>query len=60
MAATQKITSPAPKYGPTAEYGECEFAACTSDARATCATCDGQFCFGHAKHEAHTGDATTA
>jgi hypothetical protein len=57
MAATQKITSPAPKYGPTAEYGDCEVKPCTSGARATCETCGGQYCFGHAKHDDHSSEA---
>jgi hypothetical protein len=49
------ITNPAPKYGPTSVYGECEVDDCESGARVTCEKCDGHFCLGHAAHERHAG-----
>ncbi len=48
-----KWTDPAPKYGPTADYGDCEAAVCDSGARTTCSACDGHYCLGHAAHGAH-------
>jgi hypothetical protein len=52
MAKTP-VTTPALKYGPTAEYGGCESPGCKSAARTTCATCEDHFCLGHADHTAH-------
>jgi hypothetical protein len=48
-----KWTEPAPKYGPTAEYGECEAHGCRADARVTCIDCKAHVCHGHAAHERH-------
>ncbi len=42
-----------PKYGPTPDYGPCECEDCESDARSTCPTCEGHFCYGHAAHAVH-------
>jgi hypothetical protein len=52
-ASKQPITTPAPKYGPTALYGSCEREDCPANARTTCANCDGHFCRTHAEHETH-------
>jgi predicted nucleic acid binding AN1-type Zn finger protein len=57
MAKSTPITTPAHKYGPTGEYGDCEVAACNANARATCATCDGHFCLEHAGHERHASES---
>ncbi len=48
-----KWTEPAPKYGPTSEYGGCEAPDCQADARTTCSTCEAHVCFGHAEHATH-------
>ena len=57
VPAKARLTTPAAKYGPTADYGPCEADSCSADARATCIDCDGHFCFGHAEHSDH-GEAT--
>lgn len=54
-----KWTDPAPKYGPTTVYGECEADGCTADARTTCPVCDAHICFGHAEHARHESAHTT-
>lgn len=51
------LTYPAPKYGPTAFYGDCEVGTCGVHARSTCAACRGHFCLGHVEHAAHTVEA---
>lgn len=51
---TSKWTEPAPKYGPTAEYGQCEMAGCRATARVTCPECDLHVCLTHADHANHT------
>ena len=56
-SARPSPTYPAPKYGPTSEYGDCEFSACGLDARATCQDCGGHFCRGHVAHDQHAGTA---
>ncbi|MCW2496210.1 hypothetical protein [Jatrophihabitans sp.] len=48
-----KVTTPAPKYGPTAAYGDCEAGDCRAVARMTCESCEGEFCLGHSEHAAH-------
>lgn len=48
-----KWTDPAPKYGPTAEYGDCEADGCTAVARRTCSECSAHTCLGHADHAEH-------
>lgn len=57
-----KWTTPAPKYGQTATYGDCEATQCSSGARTTCTTCGAHVCFGHAQHRVHapsdSGDST--
>lgn len=52
-----KWTTPAPKYGPTGDYGECEADGCEAEARMTCSHCAGQFCLGHADVPAHDPSA---
>jgi predicted nucleic acid binding AN1-type Zn finger protein len=42
-----------PKYGPTADYGDCECGDCESDARTTCPDCGGHFCLGHVARNTH-------
>ncbi len=54
---TPKWTTPAAKYGPTSEYGDCEAPGCRSAARTTCAQCQGEFCFGHGEHALHNARA---
>lgn len=46
-------TTPVPKYGPTPVYGDCETPTCESNARTTCTSCGGDYCFGHAEHDSH-------
>jgi predicted nucleic acid binding AN1-type Zn finger protein len=53
VAKASPITTPAHKYGPTADYGSCEVESCSSAARSTCDDCEGHFCLGHAPHEIH-------
>jgi hypothetical protein len=48
-----KVTTPAPKYGPTGTYGDCEADKCHSVARMTCESCGGEYCLGHSQHSAH-------
>jgi hypothetical protein len=50
-------TQPAPKYGPTADYGDCEAGDCRADARVTCIRCSAQVCFGHAEHASHQAES---
>jgi hypothetical protein len=50
---SSKWTVPAPKYGPTADYGGCEAADCRTDARVTCTRCGAHVCLGHAEHASH-------
>ncbi|MFL6163319.1 MAG: hypothetical protein ACJ74U_13950 [Jatrophihabitantaceae bacterium] len=50
-------TTAAPKYGPTPYYGDCEAGSCPATARATCASCGGQHCLSHARHEVHESSA---
>ena len=52
MAA--KWTDPAPKYGPTGDYGDCEAPDCAAGARVTCSQCRAHVCFGHANHASHS------
>ncbi|WP_375481268.1 hypothetical protein [uncultured Jatrophihabitans sp.] len=56
-AARSSPTYPAPKYGPTSEYGDCESGGCRLDARATCPKCDGHYCRSHVADHAHVGSA---
>jgi predicted nucleic acid binding AN1-type Zn finger protein len=49
------ITTPAPKYGPTALYDDCERNGCEANARVSCPTCGGHFCRTHEAHQAHEG-----
>ena len=53
------VTTPAPKYGPTPVYDECETESCTATARTTCDVCAGEYCLPHAEHESHAGRAGT-
>lgn len=48
-----KRTDPAPKYGPTADYGGCEVDDCSAKARVTCPDCNAHVCHGHAAHAIH-------
>jgi hypothetical protein len=49
-------TEPAPKYGPTADYGGCEARECRAGARVTCIKCRAHVCFGHADQASHEVD----
>lgn len=51
--ARAPVTYPAPKFGPTSEYGDCEAANCALDARTTCPVCAGHHCRRHHAHETH-------
>ena len=51
---TQKVTTPAPKYGPTPVFGPCETPGCEATARRACAECSGHYCLRHAPHERHS------
>jgi hypothetical protein len=46
--AKSPLTFPAPKYGPTADYGDCEAESCELTARATCPSCGEHLCLKHA------------
>jgi hypothetical protein len=48
-----KWTEPAPKYGPTGDFGRCEAANCDAKARVICSECEAHVCFGHADHATH-------
>ena len=53
MAHPSRWTQAAPKYGPTAEYGECEADGCRATARMTCIHCKADVCLGHAEPASH-------
>jgi hypothetical protein len=55
-----KWTDPLPKYGPTAQYGECEVPTCRAAARVTCVECDAHVCLAHADHAEHADHADHA
>lgn len=50
-------TEPAPKYGPTGDFGRCEAANCEANARVICIDCDAHVCLTHADHAKHAASA---
>jgi hypothetical protein len=53
-APRRSPTYPAPKYGPTADFGTCEMLKCNFAARTLCEECGGHYCLGHHEHATHT------
>jgi hypothetical protein len=51
-------TDPAPKYGPTGDFGRCEAANCEATARLICIKCQAHVCLGHADHAKHDAGAS--
>lgn len=55
MAIKHRDTTPAPPFGPTGIYGDCEAGGCGAGARVTCPKCSGHYCRAHGEHAKHTG-----
>ena len=50
---------PARSYAEDTVYGRCEKPGCGRHARATCASCGGEYCLRHDRHPEHDASATT-